>query len=154
MQERDYKNYDYIDVLVKKQNQQEIIDAYSSFLWENIGNKEDTRYNDVVNLSFKRDIKVLNKDRLAFLQVCYESALNKKAEIKSKKHSKSIALICNLAFFSLAGLFLVGVFIYFFKSLLSIILASIVGLFIFALDIIAVKKIKKRIYKENSNNGI
>ncbi len=148
MLDKDYYSYDFIDIIVKKENQQEIVDAYSTFLWEKIEEKEDKRYNDIVHLSFRRDIKILNKDRLAYLQVSYETALNKKAEIKFKKHSKSIASICNLAFFSLAGLLGVGVFIYFYKSILSIVLGGLSALCILTLDSFIIKRIKKRFSNE------
>ncbi len=149
MQERDYKNFDYLDIIVKKDSIDEIINAYTTFLWFKIAEKEDKRYNDVVHLSFKRDVNVPNKDRLAYLQVHYENALNKRAEIKLKKHSKSIAAICNLAFFSLAGLFGAGVFIYFLKNILSIVVASVIALSIFALDVFCIKRIRKKFLSEN-----
>ncbi len=149
MEKRDYKNFDYLDVIVKKQNEQEIVDGYLSFLWQKFDAKEDKRYNDIVHLSFKRDIVVPNKDRLQLLQVYYETALNKRAEIEFNKHSKSIVAICNLAFFSLAGLFLVGVFIYFLKSLISVAIGGVVALFILAMDIFLASKIKKNFLSEN-----
>ena len=151
MQEKDYQNFDYIDIIVKKENRQEIIDAYSTFLWEKTQESEDKRYNDVVNLSFRRNIKVKNKDRLTYLQVSYETALNKRANIKFNKHSKSKIAICNVAFCSLASLFGVGVFIYFYKSILSIILASLFATLIFFIAFICMKKIKKKIAKENQD---
>ncbi len=151
MQEKDYNNYDYIDVIVKKQNKKEIISAYSSFLWEKTEEKEDRRYNDVIHLSFRRDVKIQNKDRLTYLQVYYETALNKKAEIKFKKHSRSISAICNVAFFSLAGLLGIGVFIYFYKTFLSIVLGSILALMVLTLDVLAIKGIKKRFLGERKD---
>ncbi len=154
MQSRDYKNFDYIDVIVKKQNEQEIIDGYLSFLWQKIDAKEDRRYNDIVHLSFKREVSVPNKDRLQLLQVYYETALNNRAEIEFKKHSKSKRAICILAFFSLAGLFFAGVFIYFLKSLISIAIGGVVALSILALDMFFAKKIKKKFLSENIDNEI
>ncbi len=149
MQIRDYKNFDYIDVIVKKQNEQEIIDGYLSFLWQKIEQKEDRRYNDIVHLSFKREIDIPNKDRLQLLEVYYETALNKRAEIQIKKHSKSKWAIFSLAFFSLAGLFLIGVFIYFLKSIMSIALGGVIALLGLALDIFFTKRIRKKFLSEN-----
>ena len=149
MQIKDYKNYDYLDIIVKKDNACEIINAYSAFLWEKIEEKDDRHYNDVVHLTFKRDINIENKDRLAYLQVNYETALNKRAEINYKKHSKTKIAICNVAFCSLATLFGIGVFIYFLKSLLSIVIASIFVISLFVLNFFSIKRIRKKFLKEN-----
>ena len=151
MQEKDYQNYDYIDIIVKKQSQQEIVDGYSSFLWQQISAKDDMRYSDLVHLSFKRNVNINNKDRLALLQVYYENALNKKAEIKLNKHSKSKTSICFLAFFSLLALVGIGVFIYFLKNVLSVVLGMAFALCIVAVDIVLAKKIGKKFIKENKD---
>ncbi len=151
MQIKNYKNYDYLDIIVKKDNACEIINAYSAFLWVKIDEKDDRHYSDVIHLTFKRDINIENKDRLNLLEVYYETALNKRAEIKIKKHSKSKIAICNLAFCSLATLFGVGVFIYFYKSILSIILATLFATLIFFIDFICIVKIKKKFANENQD---
>lgn len=148
MQDKDFQNYDYLDIIVKKENEQELVDAYSIFLWEKTGEKEDNQYRDVVHLSFRRPHKIENKDRLQLLQVYYESALNERAELKIKKHSKTTESICNLAFFSLVFLFGAGVFIYFLKTTLSIILGSVFALAVFVGDVFLSRVIKKGYKKE------
>ena len=151
MQERDYQSYDYIDIIVKKQSQQEVIGGSSSFLWEQIDVKDDRCYSDLVHLSFKRDVNINNKDRLALMQVYYENYLNKKEQIKLNKHSKSKTSSCFLAIFSLLALVGVGVFIYFLKNILSIVLGTFFSLCIVVFDIIFAKKIRKKVVKENQD---
>ncbi len=159
MQEKDYKNYDYLDIIVKKKSEQELVGAYTSFLWQKIGSKEDRRYNDVVHLSFCRPHKLKNKDRLQLLQVYYESALNNMADLQTKKHSKSRRKIIGLTLFSALFLFGVGVFIYLTKNLLSIILGAVFALGVIGYSLLLIGKIKKLFIKENKiftekQNGI
>ncbi len=151
MDGKDYNKYDYLEIIVKKENSEEIITAYSSFLWQKLFEKEDRRYNDVVHLTFKRDINIANKDRLALMQVYYETALNKRAGIKFNKHSKSKIAICNVAVLSVAILFGIGVFFCFLKTFLSIALACVFLLSLFVLDIFISNKIKKVFIKENKD---
>ena len=92
-----------------------------------------------------------NKDRLSYLQVCYETNLNKKAEIKFNKHSKSRTAICSLAIFSLAVVVCVGVFICFFKTILSVTLGLAMILSVFIIDFFMIKRIKITFLKENEN---
>ena len=149
MKNIDYQNYDYLDIIVKIENKNEIVSSYSSFLWEKIDEKEDKRYNDVVHLSFRRPHNLQNKDRLQLLQVYYESALNSKSDLKTKKHSKSTGDICALATILAILLFGVGVFIYLNKTLFSIILGAVIVIFLLGAGIYFTDKIKKVFIKEN-----
>ena len=113
---RDYEKYDYIEIIVKKENVDEVVSSYGKFLWKEISRKEDRRYSDVLHVSFYRAHNIENKDRLQLLQVYYEFALNERAELNEKKHHKSRAGICNLIFFAtciLAGLWRL---IFYFKN--------------------------------------
>lgn len=150
MKNKDYQNYDYLDIIVKTENEQEVVNAYSTFLWEKIQKKEDKQYNDVVHFSFRRPHKLPNKDRLQLLQVYYEFALNNLSDIKIKKHSKSKVRICNLSFFSVALLFGAGVFIYFLKSTLALILGGVFALGVIGAVIPLSFAIKKLYIKENN----
>ena len=150
MKEKDIKNFDYLDIIVKKISEDEIVDAYSAFLWEKIDKKEDERYNDVVHLSFRRPHKIQNKDRLQLLEVYYQSALELRAGLEIKKHSKSKVNLANLIFFSAIFIFGVGVFIYLNKTLLSVILGSVFALFVLSGAIFLASKIKKLFIKENN----
>ena len=149
MKEKDIQNFDYLDIIVKKISEDEIVDAYSAFLWEKIDKKEDKRYNDVVHLSFRRPHKIQNKDRLQLLEVYYESALELRVDIEIKKHSKSKMNLANLIFLSAILLFGVGVFICLNKTLLSIILGSVFALSVLGVAIFLASKIKKLFIKEN-----
>ena len=149
MKEKDFQNFDYLDIIVKKKSEQEISNAYSAFLWNKIYKKEDRRYNDVVHLSFRRPHKINNKDSLQLLEVYYESALNNRADLEIKKHSKSKIKLANLIFFSAILLFGAGVFIYLKKTLLSIILGSVFVLGVVFGAFFLKNKIKKQFVKEN-----
>ena len=151
MGDKDYINYDYLEIIVKQENKQEIIDGYSTFLWQLIDAKQDRRYSDLADITFRRDINVPNKDRLSLLQVYYETALNKSAELKLYKHSKSKTAILKVAVLSLAVVFGVGVFIYFLKNVLTIALGGALALCTLTLDLFIVSKIKKLIIKENKD---
>ena len=106
MQERDYQKYDYIEIIVKKENTEQVINDYHDFLWQEISIKEDAKYSDILHVEFCRAHDIANKDRLQLLQVYYEFALNERANSFEKKHHKSNAGIFNLAFF--ATVILVG----------------------------------------------
>ena len=94
---RDYWNFDYVDLTVKRKNIDELTKSYSSFLWQEVSRKEDRRYHDILHVSFRRPHKIKNKDRLQLLQVKYEAQLNKRALLDSKKYSKSQAISLTLA---------------------------------------------------------
>ncbi len=150
MQERDYQNFDYLDIIVKKISQTEIENAYSSFLWEKIYNNDDKRYKDVVNLGFRRPHTIKNKNRLQLLEVYYQCAINEKAQLKIKKHSKSKGQTTRTILFSAIFLLGVGVFIYLLKTLFSIILGSLLSLGIICGVLIKARKIRKLFINENS----
>ena len=113
---KDYENYDYIEIIVKKDNVDEVVSSYGEFLWQEISRKEDRRYSDVIHVSFYRAHNIKNKDRLQLLQVYYEFALNDRAELFEKKHHKSRAGICNLVFFTIALLVGIWSLIFYFKT--------------------------------------
>ena len=150
MQERDYQNFDYLDIIVKTENEQEIVNAYSTFLWEKIDKKEDKRYKDVVHLSFRRPHKIKNKDRLQLLEVYYQRAINDRAQINIKKHSKSKGRFFRTILFSVTFLLGVGVFIYLSKTLLSLILGIIFASIILGCVKFFAVKIRKIYIKENN----
>ena len=149
MIDKDYQNFDYLDIIVKKVSENEIENAYLSFLWEKTDKKEDKRYIDVVHLSFRRPHKIKNKDRLQLLQVYYEYALNSRAQLSIKKHSKSKGDIVRTIFFSAILLLGVGVFIYLTKTFFSLIFSLIFASLVFGFLIFSAGKIRKKHIKEN-----
>ena len=144
---KDHENYDYIDIIVKKENVDEVVCSYGKFLWQELYRKEDKRYSDVIHVSFYRARDIKNKDRLQLLQVYYEFALNEKAEAFDKKHRKSNAGIFNLAFF--ATFILVGLWwLIFYIRTLPIFLVGIVSTSIIVILVVffgeKIKNLRKR----------
>lgn len=146
---KDHENYDYIEIIVKKENVDEVVASYGKFLWQEFYRKEDRRYSDVIHVSFYRARDIKNKDRLQLLQVYYEFALNEGAEAFEKKHHKSNACICNLAVF--ATCMLVGLWwlIFYMQTILAFIGGMIFTLSIALLTVFFGKKIKNLRKREN-----
>ena len=89
---KDYKNFDYQTVLVKKDKFDEVVARYQCFGWEVVSSKNNLRYSNILDVEFIRPHKISNKDELQFLQVNMESDLNKKGRLEKRKHSKSTSL--------------------------------------------------------------
>ena len=51
---KDYWNYDYLDLTVKKDKVDELISTYNAFRWEQTDMWWDKQYSDIIHLSFKR----------------------------------------------------------------------------------------------------
>ena len=149
MQEKDYNKYDYIEIIVKKENSEQVINDYHDFLWQEISIKEDKKYNDILHVEFYRAHDIACKDRLQLLQVYYEFALNERAEAFEKKHHKSKAGICNLIVFASCLFFGIWSLIFYNKTLpffMGGIFLSLLHLFF---TIFFAKKLKK-LYKTES----
>lgn len=148
-QNLDYWNYDYINLVAKKKNADEVILAYNAFGWEEIKRDADNRYFDLLNLSFRRQRKIDKKDDLQYLQVAYERLLNKRTTYEYKKHEKSFVvislacLICGVSFFG-------GAFVLWKarKALTKIIAGSMIGVGAI-LSFVFYKLVKKMRKKEN-----
>ncbi len=112
MEKKDYHNNDSLKLFVKKEKAQDIIDKYQLLKWQLVTQKENNRYEDIVDLEFTRPHKVANKDKLQLLQVYMEEELNSFAKLESKKHSKSTIAGLIVGLFGLA-LMTLGVLINF-----------------------------------------
>lgn len=151
--QKDYWNYDYINIIVKSKNAYEVSRSYAIFGWEEIDRVPDKHYIDVLNLSFKRKRRIAQKDRLQFLQVAYEKLINKRSEIEFNLHNKSYFLI---SISSLIFLVLTFAFLFAVKSLIGIIsqvLLCISIVFLTAFSIGAYKLIKSVRKKEKLNGN-
>ena len=148
---KDHENYDYIEIIVKKENVDEVVASYGKFLWKELSRKEDRRYNDVIHLSFYREHNIPSKDRLQLLQVYYEFTLNERSEAFDKKHHKSNAGICNLVFFT--TLILVGLwwFIFYMQTILAFIGAMVFTLSISLIAVFFGKKLNNLRKKESKS---
>ena len=142
--EKDYKNFDYQTVLVKKNKFDEVVNNYKSFGWNVTNVKQHSRYENILEVQFARPHYIKNKDELQFLQVNMECDINKKGRLEKHKHSKSTTLGIVLG---IGGILLIigAVACWLNLSLiLGIVLASIlaiVGLMCFVVEWVVLKKI-------------
>ncbi len=90
--ERDYNNFDYLSVSVKSAELDRILNCYRTLGWDEIARGADEKYEDVKYISFSRPHKIEHKDRLQYLQVRMESAINGIAANFFNRHKRSIAL--------------------------------------------------------------
>ncbi len=123
-QEKDYWNYDYIDLSVKTDSADEVVSSYNTFGWQETDRFADKQYKDVLHLSFKRERKITDKDRLQYLQVSYEMLLNKRNTREYKMHDKS-SLVLTLLCVLIVGVLISGCLILSrFNSLISNVVSS------------------------------
>ena len=113
----DYQNYDYLEIIVKRDSADEIVRWYSRLLWSEYQRKEDKLYNDIIHVSFLRPHKIPNKDRLQLLQVYYENILNEKAYKLKDKNAKSEALIVTTVVLAILSVLCSGALIFIVKNL-------------------------------------
>ncbi len=144
MENKDYNNYDYIEIIVKTESEREVVSAYSSFLWQETHRQEDNRYADVTHVFFKREHRIENKDRLQLLQVHYESVLNEKSQAFEQKCNKTKALLSNVILLIVASLFLCFYLVFAIKQTWSVILGLLLVVIVGVLSIFAVKYFKTR----------
>lgn len=112
--ERDYNNFDYLSVSVKSAELDKVLNCYRTLGWNEIARGEDDKYEDMKYISFSRPHKIANKDRLQYLQVRMESAINGIASSFFHRHKRSIALTtvfvtCGLIFIALGLWLMLGV---------------------------------------------
>jgi len=103
MKMKKYNDYDTLTLYVKKLKASEIIDSYKTFGWVLTSEVENSKYEDIVDLSFERPHKIENKDELQLMQVYMEEKLNNIGKLEIHKHSRSSAFGL---FFGIIGLFL------------------------------------------------
>ena len=90
MEERNYKEFDYQTILIKKQKVEQVVDNYKNFGWEVIRTTQDPQYENILEVEFKRNHFIKSKDRLQFLQVNMEVDTNKRGRLERTKHSKTL----------------------------------------------------------------
>ena len=95
-------DFDRLDVFAKKDKLELIEKCYSRFAWEKVQVSDNTRYEDLVDVTFQRAHKVPHKDDLQLMQIYMESCLNRIGRLESTKHSRSTILGLALGIFSLA----------------------------------------------------
>lgn len=144
MEKIDSNNFDTLNLFVKKIKRQDVIDTYTSLGWKLLTEKENDRYEDIIDLTFLRPHKIQNKDQLQLMQVYTEDNLNEIAKLERNKHSKTTGL--GLFFGSIALMLLCGGIYFIIKSqsLLLSISMLVVGTGLSVLQIIFLPKLFKK----------
>lgn len=91
-QRTDYRDYDYLDVYIKKKHAEDLERAYAAFKWEMLTKKERSGSDGIVLYTFRRPHKMENKDELQFLQVNAEFEMNAINSVWHNKHCRSALL--------------------------------------------------------------
>lgn len=149
-EERDYREYDYLTVLVKREKIEDVSSAYKIFLWEVLSIDEHDRFGDILILNLRRRHKIDGKEKLQYLQVKYEGLLNEAARLEAKKHVRSTTM--GIVFGILLGIiFALGITIAV-KAASSITLFGGVALSVISIiiDVVFVLYIRRLVAKENS----
>lgn len=92
MRTDDYNNYDVLNLYVKRNKLENIINKYTIFGWELEKQEDNKEYEDIVELTFVRFHKIKNKDELQLLQVYMEERLNKVGQLERNKNAKTTSL--------------------------------------------------------------
>lgn len=100
--DKDYENYDYFSVSVKSAHADEIRECYRALGWSEVKSEDDRDFADMKYILYSRPHDVENRDRLQYLQVRMENALNSISESWVKRYSKSTALAVFLGLFGCA----------------------------------------------------
>lgn len=140
------REFDVLNLYVKKDQAEKIIENYKIFGYEISEKIENKKYEDIYDLTLIRKHKIKNKDELQLLQVYMEENLNEQAKITKNKYSKTtIFALCfgvfGLIFIILGILNLINIF-NFLNIISEIIILSFGGL-CFLLGIIIIPKIYK-----------
>lgn len=123
----DINKYDYLSVSVKIDSEAEMVTRYGVFGWELIERLDDKRFSNIALINFRRLHTILNKDRLQYLQVNMETAVNNFAKYKQNKHAFSLALGLSLGVFGCA-LLIGGIALIVLLTLWSIIIGCLMTL--------------------------
>ena len=100
MQDKEHIQYEYLSLNVKSKLEPMVMDTYENFGWKTISSsaltdKEDYYINNtgtngekLVNIKFKRNRKVKNKDKLNVLQKKCEETFKKVDKLEREPHTK------------------------------------------------------------------
>lgn len=103
---KDYNKYDYLSASVKSENADQMQIRYVDFGWELIERIPHSKYYDIEIMTFRRDRKIKNKDKLQYLQVVMEHKINEIARLKKWQYIPTIistTLLCLLDFMLIFG---------------------------------------------------
>ena len=97
MNEKNYRDYDYQAVVVKKDAENEVVSNYENFGWNVVKKSQHPRYENLIEVEMKRRHFIQNKDDLQFLQVNMENDIVVRGRLKKTKHSKSVITAITLS---------------------------------------------------------
>lgn len=144
---KDNNKYDYLSVSVKTDSEGEMIARYGVFAWELIERFEDKQFFDMAVIRFRRLHSLPNKDRLKYLQVGMEVAVNNLSKYKQNKHACSRAVGLTLGVFGCA-LLAGGIVLIVLSALWSIIAGCLMTVIAIVLFVVMSTALKKLIPKE------
>ncbi len=75
-EKKEEREYDYLYVTVRSDKRDELVDCYDKFRWEPDGDGNARRRGRYVDMTFRRDHRIPNKDAVVLLQVYLEEAIN------------------------------------------------------------------------------
>ncbi len=96
--EFDYHKYDSLELALKADAVDKMLEFYKEFGWELFEREDDKRYFDIVHVRLLRQHKIDNKDKLQLLQVKMEKSVNKFAAKRRDRHAAStiFGLTCGI----------------------------------------------------------
>lgn len=89
MKNEHINEFDTLTLYVKKHKTEQIIESYKKLKWDFVEYKENQKYEDIIDLTFKRQHKINNKDDLQLIQVYLEDKLNNIGKLEKNKYAKS-----------------------------------------------------------------
>lgn len=146
-EQKNYKEFDYQTILIKKDKFDEVVQSYQSFGWTIFDQKQHDKYENILEVVFEREHFVKNKDQLQFLQVGMEIDINKKGQLEKRKHAWSISFGTTFGVLSLGMIVFAGFSFFIFEFLLGMLLGigfAILGLSSMVALSFVIKKIVKK----------
>ena len=132
----DYNKHDKLVIVIKKTLKKQILSAYSFFKWKEVQSKKFLHLKGVEQIVLIRPHNIPNKDKVQYLQVCFERQLERVSKLYTFKNLKSIIFglgVCILCF----ALILTGV-------ITASALISLLGILAFILTVPVIFKLRKK----------
>lgn len=101
----DYHKHDKLVITLKKSLRKQILLAYADFKWEEVQSKDDLEFGDIEHVTLIRKHIIPNKDRVQYLQVCFEKHLDKISKLYTFKNVKSTIIYSITVLLGLAAIF-------------------------------------------------
>lgn len=118
---RNYREYDYISLILRRDVADTVISAYGAFLWKEVSRARDKQDGSALHVTLKRKHFIKNKDRLQLLQVYFESLLNDRSLSEDKKYFKSQILTYTSVAVCAGAVAIGGVTAYYIRTAIAVI---------------------------------